>query len=191
MRGEHVSAWAREAREWGSPPHARGAHFLSLPISRRNRITPACAGSTAAPRAGRTQVEDHPRMRGEHEIQRMEAEAQVGSPPHARGALLDAGTGNQPTGITPACAGSTGCVGRPRRSAEDHPRMRGEHGFIDRIAIEAKGSPPHARGARLRLLNYRTSLGITPACAGSTQSLPDPQLRLGDHPRMRGEHPID
>jgi len=53
-------------------------------------------------------------------------------------------------------------------SAEDHPRLRGEHEEDKQMDIDVTGSPPPARGARRR---------------GSI-----PRRGTQDHPRLRGEH---
>ena len=50
----------------------------------------------------------------------------------------------------------------------DHPRMRGEDGFIDLIIRYDVGSPPHARGRPLYPYVMESKMRITPACAGKT-----------------------
>ena len=66
--------------------------------------------------------------------------------------------------------------------------MRGEHSWLPISPIDMTGSSPHARGALSAGQALVLSVGIIPACAGSTQQ----RLRLSpverDHPRMRGEH---
>src|SRR5690606_32722845 len=91
------------------------------------RITPACAGSTSTRWSPATGWPDHPRMRGEHGVQRRVPDLLIGSPPHARGArLLFCGV-SACVRITPACAGSTLWWVWRRMAVQDHPRMRGEH----------------------------------------------------------------
>ena len=51
-----------------------------------------------------------------------------------------------------------------------------------------QGSSPHARGAPSLIRRSISSLGIIPACAGSTSSHGMYQIQARDHPRMRGEH---
>ena len=46
--------------------------------------------------------------------------------------------------------------------------MRGEHLPLGILPFETAGSSPHARGAPLCLLATAASVGIIPACAGST-----------------------
>ena len=127
-------------------------------------------------------------MRGEHNGDIKANCAAVGSSPHARGALSVGMPHIWRVGIIPACAGST----RPRRYPEgaswDHPRMRGEHtaGTSDIYAV--KGSSPHARGALCSYVATAPTVGIIPACAGSTVGLHRAVKRRRDHPRMRGEH---
>ena len=52
------------------------------------------------------------------------------------------------------------------------------------------GSSPHARGTLDILHRYHHYLGIIPACAGNTKPIESLAGRSGDHPRMRGEHPL-
>ena len=69
--------------------------------------------------------------------------------------------------------------------------MRGEHVVERRSRRGFKGSSPHARGTLRRGSIVGDLRGIIPACAGNTPR-PSPQdLTLWDHPRMRGEHPVE
>ena len=190
MRGEHLAPIAQHAPDDGSPPHARGALCGVIGYTPDPGITPACAGSTAAPDRRYGHSRDHPRMRGEHPCRPPLPGGHPGSPPHARGALHIGGRTFGSNRITPACAGSTANTRQRIPGSPDHPRMRGEHGDRDAGSGSAYGSPPHARGA----LRYSTRtvgrLRITPACAGSTGPRSPGPNRLTDHPRMRGEHQI-
>src|SRR5690606_32722842 len=87
MRGEHI--YEVEPSDWvaGSPPHARGARRSAPRPGPPDRITPACAGSTALVLWGLSLRADHPRMRGEHALVGVASDGRPGSPPHARGAL--------------------------------------------------------------------------------------------------------
>ena len=188
MRGEPVPPLGGTGVPPGSPPHARGAPAGPSRGGQRSRITPACAGSTGCTSASPARRTDHPRMRGEHAPVTATRTLPAGSPPHARGAhSLQAG---QVPGarITPACAGSTHPCQTYHRSPPDHPRMRGEHTRRADASPRNSGSPPHARGARALVDQLGDDPRITPACAGSTESMlgGDPASR--DHPRMRGEH---
>ena len=69
--------------------------------------------------------------------------------------------------------------------------MRGEHPQPDLVEIAEAGSSPHARGTPCRCLVWHPSPGIIPACAGNTKTLMYAFARLRDHPRMRGEHPLE
>ena len=187
MRGEQVSISVPRVPAVGSPPHARGAAESKRNAQGPVRIIPACAGSRRAQRSARGRTGDHPRMRGELARQ--------------------TGTGRAGRGITPACAGSR----RPRRACslthQDHPRMRGEQQWKTFWAVVAPGSPPHARGAVVaehpgdhhdRITPHArgaggsfvvkvAQVGITPACAGSSEPRSGRCRWLRDHPRMRGE----
>jgi len=90
--------------------------------------------------------------------------------------------------ITPACAGSTPSMNNVTLVGRDHPRMRGEHKTKFETRMLYAGSPPHARGALGNQTFMRITDRITPACAGSTNSMSYKIVPVRDHPRMRGEH---
>ena len=208
MRGEHVRSTAREVAGKGSSPHARGARWNLRPGGVVMGIIPACAGSTRSGYRAFRGVWDHPRMRGEHRDEGRGAEMTEGSSPHARGAPLWVRQNLTLVGIIPACAGSTrlctkstifkgiipACAGSTRapgsagRTGWDHPRMRGEHDDESITRIGCWGSSPHARGALIQAVGKRKTVGIIPACAGSTGYCERIVNCDRDHPRMRGEH---
>ncbi len=112
-----------------------------------------------------------------------------GSPPRLRGALKCAHAGVDEIRITPAFAGSTWGTSQFRPCSTDHPRVCGEHRRPTSAQRPRPGSPPRLRGAPAA--NGETAAGgrITPAFAGSTSSRMLVFGRLGDHPRVCGEHP--
>ena len=67
--------------------------------------------------------------------------------------------------------------------------MRGEHALCLRLYTKTRGSSPHARGALYDFESLKSFNGIIPACAGSTRAPAAITAVIGDHPRMRGEHP--
>ena len=188
MRGEHLRLLSPGLTVSGSSPHARGALSQIAPPSIGRRIIPACAGSTGTTARGSTTSWDHPRMRGEHDPPTGLGLPGVGSSPHARGAPTAGGTCPGPSGIIPACAGSTGRALSGKVNSRDHPRMRGEHGRITSKLCYLLGSSPHARGAPSPKQVCTRVVGIIPACAGSTIHMMHALSTGGDHPRMRGEH---
>ena len=127
-------------------------------------------------------------MRGEHLAKKYEDEHKAGSSPHARGARQPIEKTTSTAGIIPACAGSTELRPITRYFFRDHPRMRGEHLMSLRSVWAMHGSSPHARGAPGSVTPCKFDNGIIPACAGSTLAVAYTSLRIGDHPRMRGEH---
>ena len=172
----------------GSSPHARGARRSDLRDFRDLGIIPACAGSTIRTTRLGGASRDHPRMRGEHRMERSCKTLCPGSSPHARGAQLRFELRQICVGIIPACAGSTARFRACAFRFRDHPRMRGEHFCRPSNELLMMGSSPHARGARLcKSLDYSVH-GIIPACAGSTCPEHHGRYFAGDHPRMRGEH---
>ena len=65
--------------------------------------------------------------------------------------------------------------------------MRGEDSNASKVNPETTGSPPHARGRRIRVFEHFLPVRITPACAGKTAGSVDSVGGGPDHPRMRGE----
>ena len=88
LRGEKGSGADGFGGSEGSPPLARGkVSGLSLKLT-RTRITPACAGKRVFVQAGFFHGRDHPRLRGEKFRFERRAEDGRGSPPLARGKVL-------------------------------------------------------------------------------------------------------
>ncbi len=168
VRGEHADLVHRLPIRLGSPPRTRGARRTTSPRPASMGITPAYAGSTPPPPTAGAPTWDHPRVRGEHIIQRHHPPGEAGSPPRTRGARWHPEADQTPAGITPAYAGST--TGRSSGNRR--------HG----------GSPPRTRGARRCRLDKQGRQGITPAYAGSTRPPLMSAATPRDHPRVRGEH---
>ena len=111
IRGEHDGLPIAEWRRAGSSPHTRGALILKSIYSAAPRIIPAYAGSTA--------------------MNVWKAAFSPGSSPHTRGALTPPSAPVLLCRIIPAYAGSTRPRRNVRRRRPDHPRIRGEHRYLN------------------------------------------------------------
>ena len=107
MRGEHHTSLSNVWDALGSSPHARGTHSYRTAVTHHVGIIPACAGNTCQSAGSWPHPWDHPRMRGEHGLERPTKQDRMGSSPHARGTrgLVALCLGR--VGIIPACAGNT------------------------------------------------------------------------------------
>ena len=126
-------------------------------------------------------------MRGEYRLVAAEKAVTQGSPPLARGILLNLRLRRSIRRITPACAGNTISKDFPQCLIQDHPRLRGEYCYLRRWRQGRQGSPPLARGIPTLYVSYHVDMGITPACAGNT--LPSSnfhQIIKGSPPLARG-----
>ena len=188
MRGEHQSGWYPNTETAGSSPHARGTLSPVPHPQVPTGIIPACAGNTGIIQGLGVTGRDHPRMRGEHIIERPIRYGESGSSPHARGTHTAKFTVPPDYGIIPACAGNTTSHDGKTCPHPYHPRMRGEHDLRGRAHDMDAGSSPHARGTLTNAGTKADSAGIIPACAGNTASASILRLNPRDHPRMRGEH---
>ena len=132
----------------GSPPLARGIRIIVDVNNSFLGITPACAGNTMTRASVLRTSGDHPRLRGEYWCCLWNGSGKPGSPPLARGILLDARESLEKARITPACAGNTAFLCKMCFHPEDHPRLRGEYSITQVISTVVAGSPPLARGIR-------------------------------------------
>ena len=89
--------------------------------------------------------------------------------------------------ITPACAGKTSRLESRAFPAEDHPRMCGKDNASCISLSKRLGSPPHVRERRRHSNAGSHAAGITPACAGKTQTARRSAFPIWDHPRMCGK----
>ncbi len=168
LRGDHPYTFGVGAIVDGSPPPARNPLPDHALPQTQLRITPACAGTTWRSRSRTGAPSDHPRLRGDHTNCPRIFSTYSGSPPPARGPPA-CPPRRQPTGrITPACAGTTPPPERSGGASSDHPRLRGDHPHAPIEHGAQYGSPPPARGPRLRIWVRPLVLRITSACAGTT-----------------------
>ena len=174
-------------RRLGSPPRARGKALKLFLMGLRKGITPACAGKSSPRWYSPGRGWDHPRVRGEKRTTARKSSTASGSPPRARGKAKRNENRSRRSGITPACAGKSCTRSHWASPAQDHPRVRGEKeirgGYLDQMS----GSPPRARGKGLIAPCVHNLLGITPACAGKSETIAMKCSILWDHPRVRGE----
>ena len=70
---------------------------------------------------------------------------------------------------------------------EDHPRLCGEKSGKHLHRQAMSGSPPPMRGKVPAVGTCKTPVGITPAYAGKSHSVPAFSKVLRDHPRLCGE----
>ena len=168
MRGEHIDSDLFTEIMKGSSPHARGTLWQGWLAGGQYGIIPACAGNTQRDQRQDRPKRDHPRMRGEHEVQSCPPISPLGSSPHARGTLIDDEVGARLAGIIPACAGNTSMSPSPSMPFRDHPRMRGEHCVIEVDLDCFLGSSPHARGTHAeRMTVSHTHRGSSPHARGT------------------------
>ena len=91
----------------GSPPLTRGLRKGRTDRQSRRGITPAHAGTTAAPSVFLRMIQDHPRSRGDYSGWTQGYTSTPGSPPLTRGLLKLSALIGAIGGITPAHAGTT------------------------------------------------------------------------------------
>ena len=166
----------------------RGTHVFGSISDNRAGIIPAYAGNTYVVAGCASQVEDHPRVCGEHIYTTNPDLLDPGSSPRMRGTLADDGEPCFTPGIIPAYAGNTGSRSTMPPTFWDHPRVCGEHIPHDVNHGASKGSSPRMRGTQMKLDFNSKDGGIIPAYAGNTSMLYFAHKSQQDHPRVCGEH---
>ena len=126
-------------------------------------------------------------MRGEKTPYLSLPDPLMGSPPRARGKEQRSIRHRARVGITPARAGKRKffmCITRP---LQDHPRACGEKRSSGLAVLKHVGSPPRVRGKVVVVAARGGRVGITPARAGKSCSIPLSSRYCRDHPRACGE----
>ena len=172
----------------GSSPHMRGTPAATVFHNRSAGIIPAYAGNTSSGQVEDLTYRDHPRICGEHSPTLAAGLNTMGSSPHMRGTRPSVRPCAHYCGIIPAYAGNTLVLRLTVLSVRDHPRICGEHPFLEMIASQLRGSSPHMRGTLITNDGFQVFEGIIPAYAGNTIRSPLPRRNLRDHPRICGEH---
>lgn len=103
--GEKAELTAAVISAMGSPPRRRGKGYREFGIDISDRITPAQAGKSVAPRQKRSALWDHPRVGGEKSWNLRLFSVGAGSPPRGRGKVRLSRLCPRRIGITPAWAG--------------------------------------------------------------------------------------
>ncbi len=108
LRGDHPDAHAPVGTVTGSSPPARGPRLPVSVFDDRERLIPACAGTTrrTIPRRGIHPA--HPRLRGDHPGAPSTSSVARGSSPPARGPPRSLEVLHFSDRLIPACAGTTG-----------------------------------------------------------------------------------
>ena len=107
LRGEHEGRVYKKEVNVGSPPPTRGTLRPKNSAIAGRRITPAYAGNTSKNLLANPDLQDHPRLRGEHDGFKIFYALNVGSPPPTRGTPQSKKFIKAIRGITPAYAGNT------------------------------------------------------------------------------------
>ena len=165
--GEKTSRKKPKPAKPGSPPRGRGKGNRHAGSFSDVGITPAWAGKSGAGVPGLATLQDHPRVGGEKIHSFPPVRCRWGSPPRGRGKVSPRHLAVPPGGITPAWAGKSSGVCRPR--------------------MPSRGSPPRGRGKDLSCRHAASTARITPAWAGKSFENLHRGRHPGDHPRVGGE----
>ena len=188
--GEKAELTAAVISAMGSPPRRRGKGYREFGIDISDRITPAQAGKSVAPRQKRSALWDHPRVGGEKYSRPSYSRISMGSPPRGRGKGNQAFSWYGSSRITPAWAGKSKLALCTPSCPTDHPRAgREKNKELEGVWLPM-GSPPRRRGKERSTALVGTPTRITPALAGKSYVFGPFRPGSWDHPRVGGEKQI-
>ena len=125
--GEHPSFSTIMAASLGSSPRMRGTPYVAFQPVVPQWIIPAYAGNTYSLPLNLSDLEDHPRVCGEHFSVASHLRVNPGSSPRMRGTHAARRMPRHRPGIIPAYAGNTFVMSHDFSLLRDHPRVCGEH----------------------------------------------------------------
>ena len=170
MRGKEVQGLLQDLVGGITPAYAGKVDVVHLPVVFRG-ITPACAGKSTQYFPACSCIWDHPRVCGEKLSTTSTDIHPAGSPSRVRGKADFPVRCREHSRITPACVGKRRKPCRRHAANRDHPRVCGEK-IIAHCAVSYKtGSPPRVRGKVDVLPKVHALVGITPACAGKSNTI--------------------
>ena len=110
------------------------------------RNIPACAGKTHPDLGLCSQIQEHPRVRGENPGDDLGPLHRIGTSPRARGKRSPTMGYPCRRRNIPACAGKTETLPAHSRHSQEHPRVRGENSCTLFACHRSIGTSPRARG---------------------------------------------
>ena len=187
-RGENLFSPFSLATRAGSSPLTRGKRPGCARSRMARRLIPAHAGKTRPIFLYRTPMRAHPRSRGENASFCGRRRLSRGSSPLTRGKPCSMCRRASSVGLIPAHAGKTHAKPGYPKTAEAHPRSRGENCTPGTRVPVTQGSSPLTRGKHHDGRPPGLHRRLIPAHAGKTGAH---GLRTCDaeaHPRSRGEN---
>ena len=161
---------------------------MTIGLLLRPGIIPAYAGNICRFDVIAATLWDHPRVCGEHQLLTVASHLFLGSSPRMRGTCADEYAVGWYRGIIPAYAGNIMWSAGGATSAQDHPRVCGEHIANVQNGPDMQGSSPRMRGTFKKAVGGYTYVGIIPAYAGNIPPSSGGFKSCWDHPRVCGEH---
>ena len=188
VRGENPMPDRSSKMPTGTSPRARGKHRVFDLENDKWRNIPACAGKTGCAWRPGISWAEHPRVRGENDLDSAAWRGHPGTSPRARGKRRAPRMSKVNKRNIPACAGKT-CAAAPSPQPDaEHPRVRGENSGMAGFPTLTEGTSPRARGKRSFQSISPLMMRNIPACAGKTRNRRGCDLPHPEHPRVRGEN---
>jgi hypothetical protein len=152
--------------------------------------SPASAGRTAPPAAGRRSASEHPRVGGEDQLPGSATQLPAGAPPRRRGGLLVLLGGGIQLRSTPADAGVLRTERTCERSLWRPPRRRGGAPQAPMVLRAQLLSSPPTRGCSAGRGEQGAARRVLPADAGVFRPAGRRSRPNASPPRRRGGDPV-
>ena len=174
-------------RSPGSSPRMRGTRTGRMCCPAIRRFIPAYAGNTLSLSQMTITSPVHPRVCGEHPRSCLPRILLIGSSPRMRGTRCHCPGYCHSLRFIPAYTGNTDRRPDCRLEGPVHPRVCGEHSYINLLSEDHRGSSPRMRGTRSAPRRKTAPSTVHPRVCGEHLSPCRPSSRCsGSSPRMRG-----
>ena len=168
----------------------RGKRDFVRACDLHGRLIPAHAGKNFRRTRASRPARAHPRSCGENGSRLSANASHPGSSPLMRGKPSLRRPRRGQNGLIPTHAGKTPNLSWRKSRSWAHPRSRGENVTCDSMFVGMRGSSPLTRGKHAAPHSTREQIGLIPAHAGKTHSMPPWQLIRSAHPRSCGENVV-
>ena len=178
--GEHKSLWSLATFPAGSSPRMWGTLFDSATVHSAQRFIPTHVGNTFVYTALDEMMAVHPHACGEHRLQEITDQLNIGSSPRMWGTRRQR--------FIPTHVGNTLCRPQPHRSRAVHPHACGEHLASAAPFAARVGSSPRMWGTRTPLQWAWCHDRFIPTHVGNTPLSLSALPTITVHPHACGEH---
>ncbi len=170
VRGENLCGVQVRGQRRGTSPRAWGKPEARSAAWAEQRNIPTCVGKTSSGKSSSVVKPEHPHVRGENRLTRLNILRIVGTSPRAWGKHQHLHCGVVRPRNIPTCVGKTLRQGRSGCPGPEHPHVRGENIRVNFFLTSFYGTSPRAWGKPYLMMSSLIAFRNIPTCVGKTPS---------------------